>query len=370
MKALLVSGIYPPDIGGPASYIPKLAIELTNRGFHVHIISLTDGKRNNLTEDFGKIHLIPRKLNKVVRIPLTVLLVIFHGINADFRLANGLHDEVGLATFIMRKKFIFKIVGDPIWERFQNSSKSKNDLTTSFINFEIPKKMALQAKFFKWSIQGSAGVTTPGSELAEVIKQRYQIARVSVIANGVDIPVISKQGPYKFDLISVSRLVPWKHVEIVVAIAIKLNLSLVVVGDGPEKKKLTELASASSGRIIFMGNLERVQVGELLGESRIFVLLSEYEGMSFSLLEAIACGKRIVASSIPGNLEAVGQSNFASMVDAQNLLALELAILKLLPDVDENFRKERDARAWAQEKFSNQVQIHQMIEYVTGILND
>jgi glycosyltransferase involved in cell wall biosynthesis len=370
MKALLVSGIYPPDIGGPASYIPKLASQLAKRGFNVHVISLTDGKRFVQTKDSTKVHLIPRKIPKYIRIPLTVIAIFFHGMNADFRFANGLYEEVGIVSFILRKKFVFKIVGDPIWERFQNSNSTRNDRTDSFKNFNIPKKFALQSTFFKWSIQGSAGVTTPGKELAEVIKERYQIGKVTVIANGVDIPTIPNHGPYKFDLISVSRLVPWKHVEILVEMALKMNLSLLVVGDGPDKLKLIDLASGGAGKIVFSGNLVNEQVQELLGQSRIFALLSEYEGMSFSLLEAMAFGKRILVSNIPANFEVIGESDFACMVNPQNSLDLEASILELLPDSDENFRREKAAQAWAREKFSNVTQVNQMIDYATGILND
>jgi glycosyltransferase involved in cell wall biosynthesis len=370
MKALLVSGIYPPDIGGPASYIPKLASQLAQRGFNVHVISFTDGKRFVQTKDLTKVHLIPRNIPKFIRIPLTVITIFFHGMNADFRFANGLYEEVGIVSFVSRKKFVFKIVGDPIWERFQNLNSTRNDHTDSFKNFNTPKKFALQSAFFKWSIQRSAGVTTPGKELAEVIKERYQIDEVRVIANGVDFPTITDHGPYKFDLISVSRLVPWKHVEILVQVALRMNLNLLVVGDGPDKLKLTELASAGAGKIVFTGNLANEQVQELLGQSRIFALLSEYEGMSFSLLEAMAYGKRILVSNIPANFEVIGDSDFACMVDTQNSRDLEASILELLPDSDKNFHREKAAQAWAREKFSNITQINQMIDYTVGILND
>jgi len=42
MNVLLVSGIYSPDIGGPATYIPKLARALQKQGHNVSIFSLTE----------------------------------------------------------------------------------------------------------------------------------------------------------------------------------------------------------------------------------------------------------------------------------------------------------------------------------------
>jgi glycosyltransferase involved in cell wall biosynthesis len=136
VKALLVSGIYPPDIGGPASYVPRLATRLSELGFEVHIISLTDGPYEILKEDFAVVHLIPRNSRKILRIFRVIHQLILWGKSSNFLFANGLYEEVAIASFLLRKKFVFKIVGDPIWERYQNSGMDIE--TQDFLKFNLP----------------------------------------------------------------------------------------------------------------------------------------------------------------------------------------------------------------------------------------
>ncbi len=370
MKATLVSGIYPPDIGGPASYIPKLATHLTGMGYEVHIVSLTDGKMRHSEEIFGTVHLVPRGINKFLRISLVIFQIVKCGFTSNILFANGLYEEAGLSGFLLRRKFVFKIVGDPIWERFQNSRGNTEISNSSFEDFKLPKKFLIQHKVFAWSMHSSAGVTTPSRELAEVIKNRYKMDEITVIHNGVTIPELDSSRSFKYDLVSVSRLVPWKQVEILIQLAVAMNLRLVVIGDGPEKSKLVELAGLKSYNIIFTGNLPPEEIRTFLRETRIFALLSKYEGMSFSLLEALAAGKRILVSNIPGNLEVLGESQFAEIVDPGELTSLEAAVNRLIPDSDVNYNYQEEAYRWAKANYSIDAQLTKMVRYLTGISNE
>jgi len=368
VKALLVSGIYPPDIGGPASYVPRLAARLSELGFEVHIISLTDGPREILKEDFAVVHLIPRNSRKILRILRVVYQLILQGKSSNFLFANGLYEEVAIASFLLRKKFVFKIVGDPIWERYQNSGM--NIGIQNFLNFTLPKKFLIQGKIFKWSISRSSKVTTPSAGLAKVIQERYGVEKISVIENGVKEKNYIENHNYEYDLVSVSRLVSWKRIELLISLATEENLSLVVIGDGPERDRLFQQTHKSRDRIIFTGNLRKEDVQEYLKKSRVFALLSEYEGMSFSLLEAMMAGKRILTSDIPGNNEVLGKSIFAKRVNPLDFESLVKAALILLPDTEENFSREKDAQTWAKDKFSESLQVEKMIQFCSGNSND
>ena len=368
VKALLVSGIYPPDIGGPASYIPRLATRLSELGFEVHIISLTDGPNEILKEDFAAVHLIPRNSHKILRIFRVIHQLILWGKSSNFLFANGLYEEVAIASFLLRKKFVFKIVGDPIWERYQNSGMDIE--IQDFLNFNLPKKFLIQGKIFKWSISRSSKVTTPSAGLAKVIQERYKVEKISVIANGVKEKNYIQNHNYEYDLVSVSRLVSWKRIELLISLSIKENLSLVVIGDGPERDRLFQQTQNGRNRIIFTGNLRSEGVHDYLKKSRVFALLSEYEGMSFSLLEAMMAGKRILTSDISGNNEVLGKSIFAKRVNPLDFESLVKAALELLPDTKENFSRERDAHAWAKDNFSESLQIEKMIRYCPGNSHD
>jgi glycosyltransferase involved in cell wall biosynthesis len=92
--------------------------------------------------------------------------------------------------------------------------------------------------------------------------------------------------------------------------------------------------------------------------------------MSFSLLEAMMAGKRILTSDIPGNNEVLGKSIFAKRVNPLDFESLVKAALALLPDTAENFSREKDAHAWANNNFSESLQVEKMIQLCSGKSHD
>ena len=108
------------------------------------------------------------------------------------------------------------------------------------------------------------------------------------------------------------------------------RFTLVLAGDGPLRTAL-ERKAADSGypdRIRFVGF--RRDIGDLLNASDIVVLPSLHEGLSISLLEAMAVGKPIVATAIGGNLEPTGNGSAAMIVTPKDAAALAEAIITLI----------------------------------------
>ena len=121
MNLVLVSGIYFPDIGGPATYIPRLATQLIQNGHEVCTLSLTDRKREPRPVEIWKRVFIRRNLPKPLRMFLVIRKLVKLSGSSEGMYANGLHEEVGIATLFGSRALVAKIVGDPIWERYRNS---------------------------------------------------------------------------------------------------------------------------------------------------------------------------------------------------------------------------------------------------------
>jgi glycosyltransferase involved in cell wall biosynthesis len=86
--------------------------------------------------------------------------------------------------------------------------------------------------------------------------------------------------------------------------------SLTIIGDGPERKNLENLAGSLnlSKNIKFTGRLKTAEISMILAESDIYISLIDTEGLSSSLLEACACGTIPIAADIPAS-RAVIQNN-------------------------------------------------------------
>ena len=105
---------------------------------------------------------------------------------------------------------------------------------------------------------------------------------------------------FRSDLVAVSRLVPWKNIDLLITVAQELQISLVIIGDGPLRLEL-ENQSQGWSKIQFTGSLSEDEVYSFLCKSRIFCQISDYEGLSFSLLQAMSVGLPTVLSDIAGN---------------------------------------------------------------------
>jgi glycosyltransferase involved in cell wall biosynthesis len=112
------------------------------------------------------------------------------------------------------------------------------------------------------------------------------------VNNSVDLTSFHpRELPKKFDLISVSRLISIKGIEEVIKTARELDLSLLIVGEGPSMNQLKALAENLKGEVTFFGSANQVELPELYGSSGVFILNSEFEaGTPYSLLEARASG--------------------------------------------------------------------------------
>lgn len=300
-NVLVVTGIFPPDIGGPATYIPRFSDFLMKRGHKVSVITLSDApilKEDNYEYPILRIF---RGTNRIFRMVKTIRQIMLKLKEVDSLFCNGLFIESAVALKLtgFEGKSVAKVVGDPVWERKRNRAARNSDSLASKLGLHRLLETA-EKRLFVWSIRQFSEVTCPGRELATTVAGWDSKFRVAVIENGVSIHNYSQRVGKRFDLITVSRLVPWKNVDTVIDLALQLNCSLAVVGDGPIMGELVSQASVSEN-IFFLGNQSSTNVERLLAESKVFVQLSEYEGLSFSLLQAMAMGLPCLISDIPAN---------------------------------------------------------------------
>ena len=138
-----------------------------------------------------------------------------------------------------------------------------------------------------------------------------------------------------------------------------------MVGDGPERENLEQLSRDLNADVKFLGELDNSEVISVLDKAEIYALISDYEGLSFSLLEAMMAGKPIVVSSNQGNLDVIENSQTGLVVPIRNLQKTKDAITKMLND--KNFAQKLGDRAQlkAKESYCEQSQLDLMIELIS-----
>lgn len=139
---------------------------------------------------------------------------------------------------------------------------------------------------------------------------------------------------------------------------------LVLVGDGPEASALR--AAASTG-VAFAGVSQEVPAW--LAAADVVAIPSRWEGMSLAMLEALACGRSLVVSDVPGAREAV-TGEVGEVVPVEDPAALAAALVRRLEDPSLRDREGLAARRVAEERFGLERTGDAVIAVYNNVLRD
>ena len=374
MKILITVGIYPPDIGGPASFVPKIANLLSQNNYEVTVICLSD---NSLQDnETYKVKRVLRNQNLLIRWLKTIILIVFNGRNAECIFVNGLPMESYIANIFLRKKIVRKIVGDWAWERGRN----KGLIEDSFDEFQLNShNLHLEiAKFSRgWTATKADIVITPSRHLSNVVKNwGVKANKLKVIYNGTRITnnEFSKSNNKIIKLITVGRLAPWKNVNTIIeAVHLlknqDLKINLIIVGSGPEdsdlKKQVNNLNLTNE--VIFTGQKKYSDLKEYYKGADIYIQASGYEGLPHVLLEAINFDLAIISTPIGGTNEILQDGKNGFILDLEkgikpNSENLKNIILEVVNNKKLTEEKKVNAKKLLNSKFDESKNLYEYLE--------
>lgn len=149
---------------------------------------------------------------------------------------------------------------------------------------------------------------------SEGLRQLAQVSAphqaIEVIHNGVDTtffrPKQQKQKSSVLRLISTGRLIKRKGFHFLIQALKGLdNVELRLLGGGNQQNELRALAKTTGAKVFFEGKKSRGEVARQLQQADLFVLPSLNEGMSNSILEAMASGLPVIATDVGGSSELI-----------------------------------------------------------------
>ena len=374
MKILITVGIYPPDIGGPASFVPKIANLLSQNNYEVTVICLSDS--NLQDNETYKVKRILRNQNLLIRWLKTIILIILNGRNAECIFVNGLPMESYIANIFLRKKIVRKIVGDWAWERGRN----KGLIEDSFDEFQLNShNLHLEiAKFSRgWTATKADIVITPSRHLSNVVKNwGVKEDRLKVIYNGTRITnnEFNKSNSNIIKLITVGRLAPWKNVDSIIEAMYllkkeDLKINLIIVGSGPQeldlKKQVDNLNL--SNEVIFTGQKKYLELKEYYKSADIYIQASGYEGLPHVLLEAINFDLAIISTPIGGTNEILQDGKNGFILDLEkgikpNSENLKNIILEVVNNKKLTEEKKVNAKKLLNSKFDESKNLYEYLE--------
>ncbi len=196
----------------------------------------------------------------------------------------------------------------------------------------------------------------------EAVAQGVSPRKVAFIRNGIDVDRFRAGHDPDGPAVTVARLSPEKDVETLLqATALVLRddptFRLEIAGDGVCMAPLRQTADqlGISGAVAFLGQVR--EVPKLLARAGLFVLPSLAEGISLTLLEAMACGLAVAATRVGGNPEVVVNGETGLLVPPADPPALAAALLRLRRDADLRRRMGEAGRRRVEQQFAVKVMV-------------
>ncbi|NQT04791.1 MAG: glycosyltransferase family 4 protein [Dehalococcoidia bacterium] len=369
MKILISTPIFPPEIGGPATYTMEVAQRLQERGHEIRIVAFTDVK-----PQVENLEVIP------VRIRYPILGTFLRQTKFFFTLLSSvksmdliyLQDPVvvGVASLLVgklvRKPLVLKFVGDSIWEKEYSLRRTDKNLDEFSGSSQKNLKLKLQISLLKFVFNHMSRIIVPSFYLRDILIKHYGVKpdRIAVVHNSVDARAIERPtGSHKQrnnkQIISIGRMVRHKRIDGIITTLKELckkfpGTSLALVGDGPERKPLERLAEnlGVTQSVRFYGSIEHERTLELLSESDVFMLNSIYEGLPHTVIEAMNCSVPVVATNIRGTNEAIDDGRTGLLVSLDNEEGFANQIGRLFEDRQLSKQLVKKALAAVAEKFS------------------
>jgi glycosyltransferase involved in cell wall biosynthesis len=183
----------------------------------------------------------------------------------------------------------------------------------------------------------------------------FDPGRIDVIANGAQLAPASPERVARmraslglqsaYLIVGIGRLVPQKDWPVLIAAAVSLRGSAVLVaGDGPLRAQLSDLAAQAGGIVRFPGTIDDIPA--LVGLADCVVSTSSWEGLPLAVLEALSVGVPVVATAVGGIVDVV-PANAVLLVPPGDPAAVAAAISRVLTDSELAARLRANALAAA-----------------------
>lgn len=286
MKIVQISPYFPPHVGGVEYHVKELADGLVGRGHQVTVVS-SCGRWSGEIITIPSINLcyspIPVKLPRIQA-------AVYHSHIPSplfaFRFRNKAphvvtyHNDVVLPNILR---------GHALPHRFSSSVEKASERLTRSILDEARAIIA----------------TTMSYARSSPVLQDY-LDKVKVVPNAVDPSLYPGRGEKENYVLYAGRMVGYKGVDILIRVMREVqkavDLELVLVGDGEDRRRLEEMAERLGVRARFTGRLERRVFIDTISRAEVLVLPTQcrLEAFGIVLLEAMACETPVLAYDTPG----------------------------------------------------------------------
>jgi len=330
MRVVFLTGIWPPDVGGPATHGPDFAAFLRDRGHSVRVVTMGNTEP---TERPVPVDSIARGRPFVVRYPLVAATGFGRARRADVVYATATYAAAAVSA--VGRPLVAKLVSDPAYER----ARRYGFFAGSLEEFQLTGNRRVRAlkRLRTLALNRARRIVVPSRYLAEIAAGwGLDRSTIEVLVNPAPAPEEINPEPLDAQtFVFVGRLTEQKALPVALeALRDVDGAKLVLVGDGPERGQLERCAAefGVTDRVRFAGALPRAQALRHLAGARAAVLSSSWENLPHAAVEALAVGTPVVATAVGGVPEVVHDGENGLLVEPNDPVAFAAALRRVLDD--------------------------------------
>ncbi|OGG49580.1 hypothetical protein A2704_07185 [Candidatus Kaiserbacteria bacterium RIFCSPHIGHO2_01_FULL_54_36b] len=350
MRIALFTDTFPPEVNGVANSVVHIARSLSARGHTVRVYTVSKVSAQELERTTGDIF--------SVKVLPSVGLPIYLGVRVTAPLGLALSDIREFKPDIIHSHTPFSVGREAIIAARKLRVPLIGTHHTFFNHYLKHVHLDYQwAQRLSWSL--TVGyynhcdvVISPTRSLAEELRVHGLKKRCEIVVNAIDTESFrppesstakedlkKKLGISERSLVYMGRVSYEKSIDQLLKALVLLvpqmpDIKLVIVGDGPERAKLGNLAKSLGieQNVHFSGFLFDERLTEVLQTSDLFVTASKSENMPLAVLEAMACGLPVVTVTSLGLSEIVQDESNGYLLPPDDPQRMTKAILHLLQD--------------------------------------
>lgn len=307
---LIAAGIFPPDIGGPATHALKFMNSFRENGIKTGVITYSDNKIEPEIDDGLDVERVSRGIIFGIRHLVYVAKLFAASLRYEIIYAQDISAAGLPAVFVSRlvgRRLMIRVGGDLLWERLAERGKTKLS-AVSFYGEEDYGKYVLY-HVGQTVLMNADKIIVPSEILANIYENYYGISRekLFVITNPLPQKCRLSKVSEKETILFAGRFTKYKNLErLIVAFA---NISneieparLILVGDGPEKRHIVELTKrlGVEKRVLFEGIVANDILMEKISTSSMCVLPSLTDINPNFILECLSMNKPVLITKENG----------------------------------------------------------------------
>jgi len=307
MKIVIATGIFIPEIGGPATYAAKISEEFIKLGHQVKIITYSDKSEYDFDKDLNYSVFRIKRTSKIANYFNYFKILLKVAKDAD-RIYSFDHFSAGIPvaifSVVFKKDFYIRVGGDFIWERyldFNDEAITLNDFYENNLHLKVENK---RFRIISWVFKRASGIIFTTTFQLNIFQKYYNLSpdKLFVVNNPIDKTIQISRDEINKEIIMAGRFIHKNNILNLIKAFKDIkdkSYKLILIGEGSIKDEMENLIEELNlnERVKIEAKLSREGLIKRIANCYFAIWPSLTDISPNSLLEALSVNVPVISST-------------------------------------------------------------------------